>query len=137
MPKYILSLDEGTTSARAALYNEKGERIAMHSVGYESRYPHQGWVEQDANEIWRAQIAAARAAIEVADVRPAHIVACGITNQRETTVVWDRKTGEPVAPAIVWQCRRTAPFCEELAARPEGRRIEEKTGLVIDAYFSA
>ena len=133
---YVISLDEGTTSARAALYNERGERIAMHSVPFDCYYPHPGWVEQDAVAIWRAQLAAAREVINIANIHPTAIAACGITNQRETTVVWDRHTGTPIAPAIVWQCRRTADFCAELATSRHSRLIEEKTGLVIDAYFS-
>ena len=134
--RYVLSLDEGTTSARAALYNEAGERIAMHSVPFDSFFPNAGWVEQDALAIWKAQLEAARLTISQANVAPQSIAACGITNQRETTVVWDRHTGQPVAPAIVWQCRRTAAFCAELATSRHSRLIEEKTGLVIDAYFS-
>jgi glycerol kinase len=134
--RYVLSLDEGTTSARAALYNERGERIAMHSLPFDSYYPNPGWVEHDALAIWRAQIEATRQVIDIANIRPGSIAACGITNQRETVVVWNRITGEPVAPAIVWQCRRTADFCKELAASRHSRLIEEKTGLVIDAYFS-
>jgi glycerol kinase len=133
----VLSIDEGTTSARAALYNNKGERIAMHAAPVESRYPKPGWVEQDGNEIWRAQMSAVQAAIEASGVYEAEIAACGITNQRETTVVWDRRTGQPITPAIVWQCRRTADMCAELARSSDARWIERKTGLVIDAYFSA
>lgn len=133
----VLSLDEGTTSARAALYNRKGERIAMHAVPFAANYPHPGWVEQDALAIWRAQLEAARAVIAIANIAPRDIAACGITNQRETTVVWDRRTGIPVAPAIVWQCRRTAEYCAGLAKSRHSRLIEQKTGLVIDAYFSA
>ena len=128
----VLSIDEGTTSARAAVYNHKGERIAMHAVPFESRYPRQGWVEQDAMEIWRSQMNAVNA---VLDAGP--FAACGITNQRETVVMWDRRTGEPIAPAIVWQCRRTADMCAELARSPFAPTIERKTGLVIDPYFSA
>jgi len=134
---FILSLDEGTTSARSALYDEEGRRVAMESVAFVSRYPQPGWVEQDAVEIWRAQIESARKVLERNRVAASEIVAIGITNQRETTVVWDRRTGEPVAPAIVWQCRRTADYCTRLAASPEGDGITRKTGLVIDAYFSA
>jgi glycerol kinase len=129
----VLSIDEGTTSARAALYNERGERVRMHAVPIESRYPKPGWVEQDGNEIRRAQMSAVRAVLESAG----EIAACGITNQRETTIVWDRRTGEPIAPAIVWQCRRTADMCAELARSGDAAWIERKTGLVIDAYFSA
>jgi glycerol kinase len=128
----VLSIDEGTTSARAALYNERGERVAIHAVPFASRYPYPGWVEQDAMEIWHAQMSAVKA---VAGSTAA--AACGITNQRETTVVWDRRTGQPIAPAIVWQCRRTAGMCAELARSPQAALIENKTGLVIDAYFSA
>jgi len=134
---YVLSLDEGTTSARAAIYNERGEPMAMRSFAFESRWPHAGWVEQDALEIWDAQMQAARAVIAEAGIEPSQIAACGITNQRETTLVWDRNTGVPVSPAIVWQCRRTADFCAELARSPYASLIEKKTGLVIDAYFSA
>jgi glycerol kinase len=133
---YVLSLDEGTTSARAALYNERGERVGMHSVPFESVFPHPGWVEQDATAIWRAQIAAVRAVLDHCNVASREIAACGIANQRETTVLWDRRTGEPIAPAIVWQCRRTAEFCGELAKSPYASLIGKKTGLVIDAYFS-
>src|SRR4051812_11049349 len=115
---YVLSLDEGTTSARAAIYNERGEPMAMRSVAFESRWPHAGWVEQDALEIWDAQMQAARAVIAEAKIQPSQIAACGIANQRETTVVWDRNTGVPVSPAIVWQCRRTADACAELARSP-------------------
>ncbi len=109
----------------------------MCSVPFESRFPQPGWVEQDALEIWQAQLEAARTVIAGAEIDPKAIGACGITNQRETTVVWDRVTGKPVAPAIVWQCRRTAAECQSLAASAYGPEIERKTGLVIDAYFSA
>jgi glycerol kinase len=134
---FVLSLDEGTTSARAAVYNRKGERIAMCAECFESRYPKPGWVEQDALEIWEAQLRATRALFEQTRIPTREIVACGITNQRETTVVWDRATGQPIAPAIVWQCRRTADFCAELARSPYSSLIQKKTGLVVDAYFSA
>jgi len=134
---FILSLDEGTTSARSVLYDEEGRRVAMESVAFASRYPQPGWVEQDALEIWGAQMESARKVLERSRVAASDIVAAGITNQRETTVVWDRRSGEPVAPAIVWQCRRTAEYCTRLAAAPEAAEITRKTGLVIDAYFSA
>jgi glycerol kinase len=132
---FILSLDEGTTSARAALYDERGARVAMESCAIDSRYPQPGWVEQDAVGIWNAQLDAARRVL-AGTARP-DIAAIGITNQRETTVVWERSTGRPVASAIVWQCRRTADFCAALAASPAAAEITRKTGLVIDAYFSA
>jgi len=134
---FILSLDEGTTSARSALYDEQGRRVAMESVAFACRYPQPGWVEQNALEIWRAQLESAHTVLTRARAAPSDIVAIGITNQRETTVVWDRSTGEPVAPAIVWQCRRTAEFCTKLAASPQAAGVTRKTGLVIDAYFSA
>jgi glycerol kinase len=134
---FILSLDEGTTSARAALYDEQGRRVAMESVPFACRYPQPGWVEQDALEIWRAQLESARTVLTRARVAASDIVAAGITNQRETTVVWDPATGEPIAPAIVWQCRRTAEYCTKLAVSSEAGEIVRKTGLVIDAYFSA
>ena len=131
-----MSLDEGTTSARAALYDEQGRRIALESAPIACHYPRPGWVEQDANEIWRAQIEAARRVLSQAGPAPRSIAGLGVTNQRETTIVWERKSGNPVAPAIVWQCRRTAEFCDQLAADPKAGEISAKTGLVIDAYFS-
>jgi len=131
---YLLALDEGTTSARAALYDSEGRRIAMEACPIECRYPQPGWVEQAAGEIWGAQLSAAKATLAAARVKASEVDAIGITNQRETTVIWDRRSGEPVAPAIVWQCRRTAPYCDALQPR---ETIERKTGLVIDAYFSA
>ena len=134
--RYILSLDEGTTSARAALYNREGHRLAMASVPIPCRYPQPGWVEQDAAQIWTAQLDAMRRTLAEIDAQPQEIAAVGITNQRETTVVWDRRTGAPIAPAIVWQCRRTAERCRALAASAEAARVTAKTGLVIDAYFS-
>jgi glycerol kinase len=134
---YVLSLDEGTTSARAALYNQQGERIAMRATPFDCQYPHPGWVEQDALAIFAAQLGAARSVLDEARVDAREIAACGIANQRETTVVWDRKSGLPIAPAIVWQCRRTAHFCNQLAQSPQGPFVAKKTGLVIDAYFSA
>jgi glycerol kinase len=132
---YVLSLDEGTTSARGAVYDREGRRIGMSSEPITCNYPHPGWVEQDADDIWRAQIHAAIRTLEQSDVSASNIVALGVTNQRETTVVWDRETGQPLAPAIVWQCRRTADFCAQLAAS-HGPRITALTGLVVDAYFS-
>jgi glycerol kinase len=135
--RFLLSLDEGTTSARAALYDEQGRRTAMKSQPFPSRYPQPGWVEQDPEEIWQAQLAATRGVLEWAQAPVQSIAAIGITNQRETTIVWDRKSGKPVFPAIVWQCRRTADFCAQLAASSMAPTITRKTGLVIDAYFSA
>src|ERR1039457_5936076 len=125
---FVLSLDEGTTSARAALYDERGRTVAMESAPVDCRYPQAGWVEQDADEIWNAQLYAARLLLDRAGAPASEIVAAGITNQRETP--------RPVAPAIVWQCRRTAPYCAELAQSSAAADITRRTGLVIDAYFS-
>jgi len=132
-----MSLDEGTTSARAALYDERGRRIALEGCAVRSVYPQAGWVEQDAEDIWHLQLQAAHRVIDRAGIDARWLAALGITNQRETTIVWDRNSGRPVAPAIVWQCRRTAEACAELAASGLGSTITQTTGLVIDAYFSA
>jgi glycerol kinase len=134
---FVLSLDEGTTSARSALYDEQGRNIGMESNPITCRYPQDGWVEQDALEIWQAQLDSARRLLDRMRIAAADIAAIGITNQRETTVVWDRRTSRPVAPAIVWQCRRTARFCAGVAGTPAGAFITNTTGLVVDAYFSA
>ncbi len=134
---FILSLDEGTTSARAALYDREGRLVGLEAVAFPCHYPHPGWVEQDALAIWDAQMEAARRVLARSGIHPREIAAAGIANQRETTVVWDRVTGKPVAPAIVWQCRRTADFCAGLRASAQSKEITAKTGLVIDAYFSA
>ncbi len=134
--RFLLSLDEGTTSARAALYDAQGHRLALQSRPSACSYPPPGWVEQDALDIWSAQIEAARAVLAAHSVSASQVAAIGITNQRETTVVWDRATGRPVSPAIVWQCRRTADFCAALAASSAAAEVTRKTGLVIDAYFS-
>ncbi|MBI3679314.1 MAG: glycerol kinase GlpK [Acidobacteria bacterium] len=133
---FLLALDEGTTSARAVLYDERGRRLAMESNPIDCMYPHPGWVEQNADQIWSAQLDAALRVLDRSGVRAGEVAAIGITNQRETTIVWERATGRPVAPAIVWQCRRTADYCTQLAAI-RGSMITAKTGLVVDAYFSA
>ncbi len=135
--RYILSLDEGTTSARAALYDAEGRRLAMESAPIEPLYPQPGWVEQDPEQIWEAQLAAARRLLETSGIAPSAIAALGITNQRETTIVWERSGGRPIAPAIVWQCRRTADYCARLADSPAAGEITRRTGLVVDPYFSA
>src|SRR5258706_9815085 len=134
---FILSLDEGTTSARAALYDREGRLVGMEAVAFPCQYPHPGWVEQDALAIWGAQMEAAGRVRARTGIHRGEIAAAGIANQRETTVVWDRETGKRVAPAIVWQCRRTAAYCAALRASTESKDITAKTGLVIDAYFSA
>ena len=136
MPDCILSLDEGTTSARAVVFDCEGREAAAAQNPFSSHFPRGGWVEQDPEEIWRTQLAAARDAVEKSGVGWGGIAAIGIANQRETTIVWDRASGKPVAPAIVWQCRRTAEACREMARRGCAERIAQTTGLVLDAYFS-
>ncbi|MDO4778356.1 MAG: glycerol kinase GlpK [Tissierellia bacterium] len=137
MEKYILSFDEGTTSCRAIIFNKRGELVKLAQKEIKQIFPKPGWVEQDAMEIWGSQSGVAREVLEVAGIRPEEIAAIGITNQRETTIVWDKNTGKPVYNAIVWQCRRTAGYCEKLIERGWKDKIRNKTGLVIDAYFSA
>ena len=136
MEKYILALDQGTSSSRAILFNDRGQPFAIEGQPFTQIYPRPGWVEQNPEEIWSSQLAAARAVIQKAQVAPDQIVAIAIANQRETTVVWDRTTGRPVCNAIVWQCRRTAPLCEKLKANGFEPLVRERTGLVLDAYFS-
>ena len=137
MEKYILSFDSGTTSVRAIIFDKSGKIISTSQKEFIQYYPKLGWVEHNAKEIWASQSGVAREALEMASIKPEQIEAIGITNQRETTVVWDRHTGIPIYNAIVWQCRRTADFCEELKSRGLEEKIKYKTGLVIDAYFSA
>jgi glycerol kinase len=134
--KYILALDSGTTSARAIVFDRNGAVRGIGQKEFTQNYPQPGWVEHDPLEIWTAQIGVAVEAIAKAGAGPRDIAALGITNQRETTVVWDRQTGEPVGKAIVWQDRRTAPFCDKLRSLGHEPLIRERTGLVIDAYFS-
>ena len=134
---YIMALDAGTTSNRCILFNEKGEMCSVAQKGFAQYFPKPGWVEHDANEIWTTQLGVALSAMNQVGASAADIAAIGITNQRETTIVWDRDTGEPVYHAIVWQCRRTSAYCDELKARGLTEKFREKTGLVIDAYFSA
>jgi glycerol kinase len=136
MSKYILSLDQGTTSSRAIIFNEKGEIISVAQKEFAQIFPQPGWVEHDAIEIWDTQFIVAVDALHKANLKATDIAAIGITNQRETTVVWDRNTGKPIYNAIVWQDRRTASFCDELKANGHADLIKQKTGLVIDAYFS-
>ena len=136
MSEYILALDQGTTSSRAILFDRQGQPVA--SAGHPIRqiYPQSGWVEHDPQEIWQSQLTSAREVLAAAGARASQVAAIGITNQRETTILWDRQTGEPLANAIVWQCRRTAPLCKELKARGLEPSFRQKTGLVIDPYFS-
>ena len=137
MSHYILSLDQGTSSSRAVLFDGAGAPVAEASHVFPQIYPHAGWVEHDPEQIWDSQLAAARDVLKKAGVSASQIAAVGITNQRETTIVWERASGRPVYNAIVWQCRRTAPQCDEMRRRGLEPWIREKTGLVIDAYFSA
>ena len=134
--KYILALDQGTTSSRAIIFNHEGEIVKTAQNEFMQIYPKSGWVEHDPMEIWGTQSGVAREVLETAGIRPDEIAAIGITNQRETTVVWDKKTGRPVYNAIVWQCRRTAKICDDLKQRGLEAYIKENTGLLIDAYFS-
>ena len=136
MKKYMMALDAGTTSSRCILFNKSGEICSVAQKEFTQYYPKPGWVEHDATEIWSTQLSVAVEALAKINATAADVAAIGITNQRETTVVWDKNTGEPVGHAIVWQCRRTADYCDELAARGLTETIRAKTGLVIDAYFS-
>ncbi|HHY93375.1 MAG TPA: glycerol kinase GlpK [Firmicutes bacterium] len=136
MAKYILALDQGTTSSRAIVFDHDGNNVAMVNKEFPQIYPKPGWVEHNPLDIWNSQLEVAKSALEKAGITPQDVVAIGITNQRETTIVWDKATGQPVYNAIVWQCRRTAPICDELKAKGWAEKIREKTGLVVDAYFS-
>ena len=136
MSRYVMALDQGTTSSRAILFDHSGRPVAAAQEEFPQIFPQPGWVEHDPEDIWRTQVAVARQAMAKAGATAADIAAIGITNQRETTVVWDRRTGQPVYNAIVWQCRRTADRCEALKASGFAESIRAKTGLVTDAYFS-
>lgn len=135
--KYIMALDRGTTSSRCIIFDKDGNIIKVAQKEFEQIYPKPGWVEHDAMEIWGSQSGVMREAVDTAGINPEEIAAIGITNQRETTVVWDKKTGKPIYNAIVWQCRRTSEICDELKEKGLTECIREKTGLIIDAYFSA
>ena len=134
--KYILALDQGTTSSRAVLFDHNGEIVKIAQSEITQYYPKSGWVEHDPMEIWGSQSGVAREVLETAGIRPEEIAAIGITNQRETTIVWDKKTGKPIYNAIVWQCRRTAKICDDLKSRGLEDYVRDNTGLIIDAYFS-
>lgn len=135
--KYVLAIDQGTTTSRAILFNRQGQVITLSQKTFQQYFPKPGWVEHDPNEIWYTQSTAIKEAMAKADVTDSHIACIGIANQRETTIVWDRETGFPVYNAIVWQDRRTSDYCEQLKAEGYAEYIQKKTGLVIDAYFSA
>jgi glycerol kinase len=136
MKKYIMALDEGTTSCRAIIFDRAGQIVSVAQKEFTQIYPQAGWVEHNATEIWNTQVDVMRDAVKKADIDAAEIAAIGITNQRETTVVWDKATGRPIYNAIVWQSRQTADICEEIKAAGYSDYIKETTGLVIDAYFS-
>jgi len=135
--RYVLALDQGTTSSRAILFDSRGNVVGMVNQEFPQIYPRPGWVEHDPYDILESQVSVAKKLLRTVNVEPNQIAAIGITNQRETTIVWDKKTGKPVYNAIVWQCRRTASMCDELKAQGLADLIKRKTGLVIDAYFSA
>ena len=137
MAKYILALDQGTTSSRALLFDRQGQPIAKAQQEITQIYPHPGWVEHNPIEIWETQLYTARQAIESAGIKPEEIMAIGIANQRETTVIWNRFTGKPIYNAIVWQCRRTSELCENNFTENMRTYISENTGLLVDVYFSA
>lgn len=136
MSSYILALDQGTTSSRAILFDQSGLPIATQNREFTQYFPQPGWVEHDPMEIWESQIEAAQAVLRESGISPEEIAGIGIANQRETTIVWDRRTGQPVSNAIVWQCRRTAAICDALKEQGLDREIQKRTGLVLDAYFS-
>ncbi|MGE5526182.1 MAG: FGGY family carbohydrate kinase, partial [Rhodospirillaceae bacterium] len=135
--RYLLALDQGTTSSRAIVFDERGTVRGLAQKEYTQHYPRPGWVEHDPEEIWRSQLACARAALKRAGVKGEHVAGLGIANQRETTILWERRTGKPVCNAIVWQDRRTAARCESLNREGHAEDVRKKTGLVIDPYFSA
>ncbi len=137
MSNFVLAIDQGTTSSRAIVFDRGGAIKGAARRELRQFYPQPGWVEHDANEIWSTQAGVVTEALARAAVAASDLAAIGITNQRETTVVWDRQTGEPIGPAIVWQDRRTADFCGQLRQRGLAETIQRKTGLVPDAYFSA
>ena len=137
MAKYVMALDAGTTSNRCILFNKEGKIVSVAQKEFTQYFQQPGWVEHNANEIWSTQLGVAVEAMQKVGAEPEDIAALGITNQRETTIVWDKKTGEPVCPAIVWQCRRTAEFCDGLKEEGLVETFRKKTGLIIDAYFSA
>ncbi len=136
MSKYILALDQGTSSSRAIVFDHQGNICSTAQMEFTQYFPKPGWVEHDPMEIWSSESAVMAEAVTKLGITSADIAAIGITNQRETTIVWDAATGQPVCKAIVWQDRRTSAFCDELKARGLVDKIREKTGLIIDAYFS-
>ena len=137
MSTFILAIDQGTTSSRALVFDAKFQVVGAGQHEFTQHFPHSGWVEHDAEEIWDTTLRSCEEAIATAGITADQLVGIGITNQRETTVLWDRTTGKPLAPAIVWQDRRTAGFCDELRAAGHETQVQDATGLLIDSYFSA
>jgi glycerol kinase len=137
MKNYILAIDQGTTSSRALLFDNQGNKLSVGQQEFIQHFPNNGWVEHDATDIWKTTLQSCQTAIKEAAVSTQEIRCIGITNQRETTIIWDRRTGQPIYNAIVWQDRRTSAYCDELKARQLEKKIQEKTGLLIDSYFSA
>ena len=137
MKKYVLALDQGTTSSRTIAFDKKGRIVSKAQFEFEQIYPNSGWVEHNPYEILDSQLRSLSSALMNGKINPKEIAAIGITNQRETTILWDKETGKPVYNAIVWQCRRTAPICEKLKEEGLEDYVKEHTGLLIDAYFSA
>ena len=137
MKKYIMALDAGTTSNRCILFDHQGNIVSMAQKEFRQFFPNPGWVEHDANEIWSSQLGVAVEAMNMINAKASDIAAIGITNQRETVIMWNKETGEPICNAIVWQCRRTSDMADELKARGLEEKFKKKTGLIIDAYFSA
>lgn len=137
MKKYVMALDAGTTSNRCILFDKSGKIVSIAQKEFTQHFPKPGWVEHDADEIWSTQLGVAVEAMSKVGATAEDIAAIGITNQRETAIMWDKTTGEPVYNAIVWQCRRTAEFCDQLKEQGNTDMVRQKTGLIIDAYFSA
>ena len=137
MKKYILAIDQGTTSSRVVLYDVKFKIKSIQQKEFKQYFPNDGWVEHDAEEIWKDVKQLISQTIKTNNLKPSQIISIGITNQRETTVLWNKKTGKPIYKAIVWQDRRTADYCNQLKLKKKDKIIQKITGLVIDPYFSA
>jgi glycerol kinase len=137
MTQYLLAIDQGTTSSRAIIFSKTGTVVSQHQIDLKQFFPHPGWVEQDPNEIFENTILCCREVLKKSALSPNKIIAAGISNQRETTIIWDRKTGRPIYPAIVWQDRRTSELCKKLSTEKISEKLQEKTGLLLDPYFSA
>lgn len=137
MPPYILAIDQGTTNSRAIIFDRKGVLINQFDIGLNQFFPHDGWVEQDPEEMFQNTVTCCREVIKKSNIDINDIAAIGISNQRETTIIWDRHTGKPIYPAIVWQDRRTSDLCNKFKEHSIHKQIQKKTGLLLDPYFSA